>query len=168
MTTLQPIKRAAAPMKAITICQPYAHLICLSESDPRHKRIENRTWPTTYRGPLLIHAGKSRDWLLLDDEEGAPNAVDISYDLAIKDMTFGAVVATARLLNCVTIESIESERYDDIYPWAKAHRHAEGPWCWVLGDVVALAQPIPARGAQGLWNFNMAAAIGSTMEVRGE
>lgn len=30
------------------------------------KRVENREWPTSYRGPLLIHAGKSREWL--DDE----------------------------------------------------------------------------------------------------
>lgn len=50
-------------MKALTICQPYAALICLPSTDWRHKRVENRKWFTSYRGPLLIHAGKSRDWL---------------------------------------------------------------------------------------------------------
>jgi hypothetical protein len=127
-------------MKALTICQPYASLICLPEADPRHKRIENRTWPTHYRGPLLIHAGKSREWLYND------------YNLT--EMPFGAIVATAKLLNCVTLESIMLGRYDDIYPWAKDHMHAEGPWCWILGEVVALPEPIPARGAQGLWDFD--------------
>ena len=41
-------------MKAITISQPWAHLIVRGE-----KRVENRTWPTEHRGPLAIHAGKS-------------------------------------------------------------------------------------------------------------
>jgi hypothetical protein len=45
-------------VKALTICQPYAELIARGQ-----KRVENREWPTRYRGPLLIHAGKSREWL---------------------------------------------------------------------------------------------------------
>jgi hypothetical protein len=49
--------------KALTICQPYAELIARGE-----KVIENRTWPTSYRGPLLIHAGKSREWLYGDGD----------------------------------------------------------------------------------------------------
>lgn len=40
-------------MKALTISQPYASLIARGE-----KFVENRRWPTPYRGPLAIHAGK--------------------------------------------------------------------------------------------------------------
>lgn len=43
-------------MKAITIRQPWASLIALGE-----KKIETRSWQTKYRGPILIHAGKSVD-----------------------------------------------------------------------------------------------------------
>jgi len=39
-------------MKALTIHQPWASLIITGE-----KTLENRGWRTTYRGPLLIHAG---------------------------------------------------------------------------------------------------------------
>lgn len=45
-------------MKALTVCQPYASLIARGK-----KRVENRTWSTSYRGHLYIHAGKSRKWL---------------------------------------------------------------------------------------------------------
>lgn len=38
-------------MKAITVKQPWASLIVAGIKD-----IENRTWATKYRGPLLIHA----------------------------------------------------------------------------------------------------------------
>ena len=46
-------------MKALTVCQPYASLIVgwpgIAIEDI--KQIENRNWKTSYRGPLLIHAG---------------------------------------------------------------------------------------------------------------
>ena len=40
--------------KAITIRQPWAGLIAVGE-----KIYETRSWPTKYRGPIAIHAGKS-------------------------------------------------------------------------------------------------------------
>lgn len=139
-------------MRAITICQPYAHLICLPDTDVRHKRIENRTWPTMYRGPLAIHAGKSQQWLDLEDgEDGKP--FDASYDLPLSVMTFGAVVAIAKLVLCASVESIQSGKYNDIHPWAREHQHANGPWCFVLADVKPLERPIPWRGAQGFFDI---------------
>jgi len=44
-------------MKALTICQPYAELICRGK-----KRIENRMHRRFqgFRGPLLIHSGHLR------------------------------------------------------------------------------------------------------------
>lgn len=42
-------------MKAISIHQPWAWLIVEG-----YKDIENRTWLTAYRGPVLIHAGLTR------------------------------------------------------------------------------------------------------------
>lgn len=120
-------------MKAITICQPYAEMIAAHE-----KLIENRTWPTSYRGLLLIHAGKSRDWLEDGDEAERPG------------MAFGAIVATARLLDCVRVEAVPAQ-------WLAEHvqhHHANGPWCWILAEVNRIA-PIPYRGAQGLWDASM-------------
>jgi|ERR1019366_4441992 hypothetical protein len=49
-------------MKALTINQPWAEMICRGL-----KRVENRTWPTNYRGPLAIHVGKSLAWLKAQD-----------------------------------------------------------------------------------------------------
>jgi len=41
-------------MRALSIRQPWAWLIAAGV-----KTVENRTWATSYRGPLLIHAGQS-------------------------------------------------------------------------------------------------------------
>lgn len=70
-------------MKALTICQPYAHEIVIGE-----KRSEFRTWATRYRGDLLIHAGKSRSWMEVGDEERYPG------------MVFGAILGIAFLNGC--------------------------------------------------------------------
>ncbi len=48
-------------MKALTLQQPWATLIAEG-----HKRVENRTWQTAYRGPLAIHAGLKVDPAGLD------------------------------------------------------------------------------------------------------
>src|SRR2546425_12676597 len=114
-------------MKALTVMQPYAELIARGD-----KLIENRTWPTSYRGPLLIHAGKSREWMNDEDEYWMPN------------MAFGAAVATVRLVACLLLDNAW---WPAEYVHLKASEHANGPWCWILEDVKRLPQPIPMRGA---------------------
>ena len=48
-------------MRAITIRQPWAELIVRGDKD-----VENRSWRTRHRGPLLIHAGARADRSLLE------------------------------------------------------------------------------------------------------
>jgi hypothetical protein len=127
-------------MKAITICQPYAHLIIQGR-----KTCENRTWPTKHRGPIAIHAGKSRSWL---DEE---NGVDFGSGIQIADMAFGAVVATANLVACIHRESgLLAEWVNKMT--REQQGHINGPYCWILADVRPLPRSVPYRGAQGLFD----------------
>jgi hypothetical protein len=131
-------------MKCITICQPYAHLIItpqdLLKAGDVQKRCENRTWPTDYRGWLLIHAGKSRAWLEKFDLERYPN------------MVFGAIVGMVKVVDCVEIERPETWR--DRYPWLLNHPHAEGPWGHIYDGAVRFDRPVPWRGALGLFEVN--------------
>ena len=113
-------------MKALTICQPYAELIAMGQ-----KPIENRTWPTSFRGRLFIHAGQSREWMDPGDEATYPG------------MAFGALIATARVISCVRVEQLPESLI--------GNEHANGPWCWILSEVNRI-EPIPFRGAQGLWD----------------
>lgn len=110
-------------MKALTIAQPYAELIASGE-----KRVENRGWRTPYRGLLAIHAGKSRAWLTPDSDPDVP---------------FGAFVAVAELRAVVPVGELPAA--------LRGHAHAFGPWCWLLGRVVRLPRPLPAKGYQTIW-----------------
>jgi hypothetical protein len=119
-------------VKAITICQPYAHLIALGE-----KPIENRNWQTRHRGPILIHAGLSFGWLGEDDRQRFP------------EMAFGAVVAIAELVACLPY--LQRRAWPERFRALGDHEHANGPWCLVLEDVRRLPAPIPCRGERLIW-----------------
>lgn len=121
-------------MKALTICQPYPHLILIGE-----KPVENRTWATDYRGPLLIHAGKSRAWLRDGDTRRAAASGH--------PLTFGAIVGRATLVDCMSLQ-----RYLRLHPEHADHQHVIGPYCWVLEEPVRFEKPIPWRGALGLFD----------------
>ena len=46
-------------MKAITVHQPWASLLTLG-----YKGYETRSWATSYRGPILIHAGRNAEHII--------------------------------------------------------------------------------------------------------
>lgn len=124
-------------MKAITILQPYAHWIITGQ-----KRVENRTWETKHRGKIAIHAGKSRSWM------------DVTSLKNVDEMSFGAIVGVAELVDCVWIGNGKTTvSIIKKYPWFFDHEHVHGPCCWVLESVVRLDHPIEWKGAQGLWNM---------------
>lgn len=93
------------------------------------KRIENRTWHTAYRGPLLVHAGKSRTGL--GDDESTLGAPD--------QLGFGVVIGLVDLVDCVPFDRIRGEPF------------AFGPWCWVTANPRPLPVPVPWSGMLGLW-----------------
>ena len=72
-------------INAITIRQPWAWLIAAG-----HKTVENRTWTTKHRGPLLIHAGLSLD------DEGYRAAERLG--IVVPDVARGAVVGIVDLI----------------------------------------------------------------------
>ena len=114
-------------MRVLSVQQPWAWLIVHGLKD-----IENRTWFTSYRGPLLIHASQrvDREWM------------DIIYSLLAKeglpmprDLPTGGIVGIVDLVDVV-------RHYES--PWF------EGPWGWVLENPRPIPH-IPAQGRLGLW-----------------
>jgi len=128
-------------MKALTICQPYPEEIMLLR-----KRVENRTWYTSYRGPLLIHAGKSRAWLTSTEDE-----LEKEYG---RQLEFGAIVGQADLVDCLRASEIEAGKHEAKHPGLMAPEHVHhvnGPWCLVLANARRFPKAIPYRGAQGFF-----------------
>ena len=119
-------------MKALTICQPWAWLVIHGP-----KRWENRTWATSHRGPLAIHAGGSRGWL----EAVYADAALRGLLPAAGQLAFQAVIGVVELTRIVPAAEAAGEPF------------AEGPLCWRLDEPRALGWPIPLPGRPGLWNL---------------
>lgn len=111
-------------MKALSIMQPWAWLIVAG-----HKDIENRSWPTRFRGPVLIHAGKRFD---PDYEDG--HDWDWPHIEQPCDFDVGGIVGEAEIVDCV-----------------QASRS-----CWFFGPfgfVLRNARPLPFRPCRGQLGF---------------
>jgi hypothetical protein len=100
-------------MKVISIRQPWAQLIVSGAKD-----IENRTWPTRYRGPLVIHASKRADDVSSDEIERRFGICPPST------LPLGGVIGITEIVDCVT----------------------NHPSKWFVGDfgfVLANSRPLP-------------------------
>lgn len=138
-------------MKALTIYQPWASLIALGA-----KKIETRSWPTSYRGPLAIHASKAirTEFMNLAWQDPFYSALkplhgNVGGSRSIK-YPLGCVIAIVQLVDCIEIrpDNVPTgpERYFGDY--------TRGRFMWVLRDVKRLKKPIPARGLQRLWEWD--------------
>lgn len=123
-------------MRCISVRQPWAYLILEGG-----KNVENRTWRTGYRGPLLIHA--SRQWA--SHEPGSRRQADMVSAIRIEgklvqwppNLPRGAIVGMVELVGYAS-------RVDN--PWAEP-----GMCYWLLEDPLPFPEPIPYRGKQGLF-----------------
>lgn len=134
-------------MKALTLLQPWATLIAVGA-----KRTETRSWSTSYRGPLAIHAAKrwTHDLVRLAMREPCRSTLaDAGFRLC-SSLPRGAIVATCVLYDVVPTEEFQGEDFlDGAFGDFRVGRYA-----WRLRDVVALAEPAPAKGALGLWEWS--------------
>jgi hypothetical protein len=136
-------------VKCLSIHQPWAWAILHAGKD-----VENRTWGTPYRGPLLIHASKSRKSCDAQrhDFESRFDVLLPSFD----SMPKGAIVGMVALVGCAS---------DSRSKWAEA-----GYCHWQLCDVRPFVNPIPWRGMQSLFSVPDEAvrdAINGTQKISG-
>lgn len=125
-------------MKALSIRQPWAWLICAGL-----KNIENRPWPTNYRGRIYVHAGQRFDWAgysWVGQHGELLRNVDVGkwIELALARPT--GIIGEVDIVGCVTMS--ES-------PWFA------GPYGLVLARPQLYEKPIPMRGHLGLFEVEV-------------
>lgn len=149
---------AVARVKVLTLTQPWATLVAIGA-----KRLETRSWRTSYRGPLAIHAAKG------PDKTGAVVQTPFfstlkAVDLDPMDLPHGAIVAVCELRDVRIIgvppsgipEILADDNLSFVPILGREHafgNYAAGRYAWLLANVRALATPVPAKGALGLWEY---------------
>lgn len=111
------------PIKALSIMQPWAWLIVAG-----HKDVENRTWWTNYRGPVLIHAGKKADG------DAMPPNWQWPHITPPEAFEFGGIIGRAEIIDCAR---------DSLSEWF------HGPYGFVLDNI----EPLPFRPCRGALGF---------------
>jgi hypothetical protein len=143
-------------VKALTIRQPWASLFALGV-----KQMETRSWDTKYRGPVAIHAGLA--WPCRIGEAAHFDAFDIERDasgllLRGKSLSWpyrlpmGAVVAVGYLFQTRSTTNTEHAPSDRERSLGD---HSPGRFAWSITSMSPLPEPIPTKGHQGLWNWDM-------------
>jgi hypothetical protein len=116
-------------------------------------RILNRTEapPATLIGQRLgIHAGKRVDG------DGLVACKKLGFEIAPDDMPISAIIAVATVIGWIAPNGGTLTGPDHrLTQRLELLRH--NPWWaspltgWVLDDVIALPEPVPCRGMQGVW-----------------
>lgn len=140
-------------MRAISLWQPWASLVACGA-----KRIETRHWPTSYRGPLAIHAAKRWTRELREQalEHGFREA--LWPDGNTWPLPLGAIVCVVDLDTCALIVHPGGTRPGVLDPLALRAQEKDfgnyeaGRYAWGLKNLRRLAEPIPFRGAQGFFD----------------
>lgn len=118
------------PMLALSIRQPWADAIIWHGKD-----VENRNWPTKFRGPVCIHAGQR--W-------GRAEKADLAFveditatKLEIDTPLLGGIVGVAEIIDCIEA--------------------SDSPWFFgSYGFVLRNARPIdfiPVKGALSFFDW---------------
>jgi hypothetical protein len=115
-------------MKALSIRQPWAWAIVQGL-----KPVENRTWATKYRGPLLIHAAKTFDY---DGFYWINN--NIGRSTSLDQFQMGGIIGQVNLVDSV-------QEFDSKWFF--------GPYGFVLEDPKPLPFT-PMRGRLGLFDVD--------------
>lgn len=140
-------------IKVLSIKEPHATLLLTP-----YKTIETRSWATSYRGEIFLHASRAipayntanremwdRVYRLIHKEENRTG----------KAVCFrnGYIYAKATLVNCVlmTPENIAELGQDEI----DAGYYEPGRYMWIMNDIVPFEEGklIPAKGHLGIWRY---------------
>jgi len=171
-------------MKVISLWQPWATLVVTG-----HKQIETRGWNTQYRGPILIHASKKWNSELhetVGNIGAEPILKEMGYSGTYKrgeggwvtNLPLGAIIGVVYLEETAPTNHWLSI-FGDIIKTGPATRFAGkedkerafgdyGPdrYGWLLSNPIQFKEPIPAKGMQGFWNYDIDLSKIKTVDTR--
>ena len=163
--------------RCLSIRRPWAPLIIQG-----YKSIENRSWPTSYRGRIAIHASQADEthaydrWLncgSADDETHGPILCGSAQLAAFREYMNGrygplnhelhagpGIIGTAELINCIDMSGDDA---DALLP-DDSPGYSTPPWCWYSGHagyawifanpISFITEPIDCHGKLNLWKLD--------------
>ena len=157
----------------ISLLQPFASLVVMGA-----KKIETRSWNTEFRGELYIHAslGKAYGPQKLSCRElcyKEPFINFINGGLAYDKLPFGKIIGKVHLVDTFESEllftyinhnedlfNLDNLNIHDVYKQEmKFGDYSENRFGWLFRNAQTI-DPIPAKGKQGFWNYDLPESFG--------
>ena len=128
-------------MKVLSVKEPYATFIKLGM-----KKVETRSFKTSYRGELYIHASATQI-SKRDQKKWAKFVKNTSFQ-------YGKILCKCKLVDCIymTKEYVDHMKKQNHQEYL-CGEYKEGRYAWILKDVVPLENPIQAKGQLNIWNY---------------
>ena len=120
-------------MRVITLKQPWATLVAEGL-----KKYEFRSWKYSYRGELLIHAGKGIDEEAMKKFEN----LNLKYPQS-------RIVAKVRILDCIELNKKIISENELVY----GHKYDRTGYAWKLELIEKMNNNEEISGKQGIWNI---------------
>ena len=131
-------------MKVLSLTEPYATLI-----KNGNKKVETRSWKTSYRGELYIHASSTKISRETKQNDELMNLVKDN------SMNYGNIICKCNLVDCIkmTKEYVEDMRKNHYQEYI-CGEYSEGRYAWILENIKILDKPISAKGHLSIWNYS--------------
>ena len=125
-------------MKVLTLKQPWATLVAEGI-----KKYEFRSWKTTYRGKILIHAGSGID------KEDMKKFQNLDLDFPLKK-----ILAEVELEDCLELNEELNKKIIGENNRAYGSKIRTG-YAWKLTNVKKINIDKEIKGQLGLWNIDI-------------
>ena len=131
-------------LKVLSLTEPYATLI-----KNGIKTIETRSWKTSYRGRLYIHASSTKI------PKEYRNNKELMALVSTDDLNYGHIICSCDLVDCIEmtddfINSIRKNKKNEYITGI----YSNGRYAWIFENIEILKNPIKAKGHLGICNFN--------------
>ena len=147
-------------IKSLTLTEPWAELIAIGA-----KKLETRSWPTEYRGPLAIHSSLKfpvQAEELCDEEPFYTTLTENGFQKHLLSgrktrnawkFPTGHVVAVVWLEDVYRLPPVIFHEQLPLEPELSFGNFAPGRFVWSLPMMYRPLAPIKATGAYGLWDW---------------
>ena len=132
-------------MKVLSLIEPWATLIKEGK-----KLIETRSWRTSYRGELYIHASSKK---IETSDEQITKLLKLIPNVP---MGYGTIICKCKLVDCIFMDKKFLNEIQKDQQEFLCGDYRLGRYAWILEDVEALNEPIPVKGHLNIWNYKAA------------
>ena len=115
----------------------------------KQKYIETRSWKTSYRGELYIHASKKH--IKVKDTR----IQELLKILPSTEMNYGKIICKCQLVDCIYMDEKFINEIKQNQQEYMCGDYQIGRYAWILENTELINPKIDAKGKLNIWNFEI-------------